>query len=54
MESEDCWLGRSESGTWKAGNFKVVAPPESVKDRWVGSREQVLNVPVACWCLWAQ
>jgi hypothetical protein len=21
-----------------------------VKDRWVGLHEQVLNVPIACWC----
>jgi hypothetical protein len=26
----------------------VVAPPVSVKDRWVGPHEQVLNVPIAC------
>jgi hypothetical protein len=35
---------------WKAGTFQVVAPPVSIKDRWVGPREQVLNVPIACWC----
>jgi hypothetical protein len=22
----------------------------SIKDRWVGPHEQVLNVPIACWC----
>jgi hypothetical protein len=22
----------------------------SVKDRWVGPREQVLNIPITCWC----
>jgi hypothetical protein len=48
VESEDRWLGRSGSGTWKVDTFKVVAPPESVKDRWVGPHEQVLNVSVAC------
>jgi hypothetical protein len=26
----------------------VVAPPVSVKDRSVGTHEQVLNVPIAC------
>jgi hypothetical protein len=26
----------------------VVAPPVSVKDRWVGPHEQVLNVPFVC------
>jgi hypothetical protein len=41
------WLGRSGGGTWKAGTFKVVALPVSVKDRSVGPREQVLNVPIA-------
>jgi hypothetical protein len=45
-ESEDSWLERSESGTRQAGTSKVVAPPVSVKDRWVGLREQVLNVPI--------
>jgi hypothetical protein len=35
---------------WKTGAFKVVAPPVSVKDRWIGPREQVLNVPIACRC----
>jgi hypothetical protein len=28
--------------------FYVVAPPASVKDWGVGTREQVLNVPIAC------
>jgi hypothetical protein len=23
-------------------------PPVSVKDRWIGCRKQVLNVPIAC------
>jgi hypothetical protein len=26
-------------------------PPMSVKDRGVGTCEQVLNVPITCWCL---
>jgi uncharacterized membrane protein YqaE (UPF0057 family) len=30
--------------------FYVVAPPVSVKDRGVGTREQVLNVLIACRC----
>jgi hypothetical protein len=34
---------------WKAGTSKFVAPPVSVKDRWVEPHEQVLNVPNACW-----
>jgi hypothetical protein len=34
----------------KASAFKAVAPPVSVKDRWVGPREQVLNVPIAYQC----
>jgi hypothetical protein len=31
---------------------KVVAPPPSVsvKDRWIGPHEKVLNVLIACWC----
>jgi hypothetical protein len=29
--------------------FFVVAPPVSVKDRGVGTREQVLNVLIRCW-----
>jgi hypothetical protein len=28
--------------------FYVVAPPVSVKDRGVGTWEQVLNVPITC------
>jgi hypothetical protein len=28
--------------------FYVVAPPVSVKDRGVGTHEQILNVPIAC------
>jgi hypothetical protein len=48
VESGDSWLGRSGSGMLKTGTSKVVAPPVSIKDRWVGPREQVLNVPIAC------
>jgi hypothetical protein len=29
--------------------FKAIAQPVSIKDRWVGPHEQVLNVPIACW-----
>jgi hypothetical protein len=36
------------SGMWKVNTFKAIAPPGSVKDRWVGFREQILNVPIAC------
>jgi hypothetical protein len=28
--------------------FYMVAPPVLIKNRWVGTREQVLNVPIAC------
>jgi hypothetical protein len=48
MESGDCWFGRSGSGTWQASTSKVVAPPVSVKDRWFGPHEQVLNIPITC------
>jgi hypothetical protein len=48
-KAEDHRLGKSRSEMWKAGTSKVVPPlPVSVKDRWVGPREQVLNVPIAC------
>jgi hypothetical protein len=43
---EDHRLGRSGSEMWKASTSKVVALPMSVKDHWVGPREQVLNVPI--------
>jgi hypothetical protein len=43
---EDYRLGMSGSVIWQADTFKVVAPPVSVRDRWVGPREQVLNVPI--------
>jgi hypothetical protein len=29
-------------------------PPVLFMNRGVGTREQVLNVPITCWCLWAQ
>jgi hypothetical protein len=48
-ESGDSWLGWSGSGMWQAETSKVVAPPMSVKDRWVGPCEQVWNVLIACW-----
>jgi hypothetical protein len=41
-------LGRSGSELRKADTSKVVAPLVSVKYRWVGPCEQVLNVPIAC------
>jgi hypothetical protein len=46
---KDRRLGRAESVMSKAGTSKVVAPSVSIKDRGVGTREQVLNVPIACW-----
>jgi hypothetical protein len=50
VERGDRWLERSGSDMWKAGTFKAVAPSVSVKDRWVGPIEKVLNVPIACRC----
>jgi hypothetical protein len=47
-KGEDHRLGRSASSVWKADTFRSL--PVSVKDRWVGLHEQVLNVPIACWC----
>jgi hypothetical protein len=54
--------GRAIRGKWRQLVRKVEewvcgkpAPPRlyllpvSVKDRWVGSREKVLNVPITCW-----
>jgi hypothetical protein len=54
--------GRAIRGKWRQLDGKVeewvcakLAPkrlyllPVSVKDRWVGSCEKVLNVPIACW-----
>jgi hypothetical protein len=49
VESGDHQLGRSGSGLWKASTSKAVAPPMLVKDRWIGPREQILNVPIASW-----
>jgi hypothetical protein len=46
---KDCRLGRLGSVMWKAGTSKVVSPPVLVKDRWVGPRDQVLNVLTTCW-----
>jgi hypothetical protein len=46
----DCRLGRSGSVMWKAGTSTVVPLPVSVKDRWVGPHDQVLNVPIVYWC----
>jgi hypothetical protein len=39
--------GYSEISMWQP-------PPVSVKDIGVGTREQVLNVPITYWCLWVQ
>jgi hypothetical protein len=49
VESGDRRLGRSGSDMWNAGTSKVVDLPVSVKDRWVGPREQVLNISTVCW-----
>jgi hypothetical protein len=50
VERGDPRLRRLGKGMWKAGTFKAVDPPMSVKDRWDGPRGQVLNVPIACRC----
>jgi hypothetical protein len=42
-------LGRVGRVMWKADTSKVVALSVSVKDRWVGPCEQVLNVLITCW-----
>jgi hypothetical protein len=42
-------LGTSGSVMSWDGTSKVVALAVSVKNRWVGSCEQVLNVLIACW-----
>jgi hypothetical protein len=34
----------------KTAPLRLWPPPVSVKNRWVGPREQVLNVPIACRC----
>jgi hypothetical protein len=46
-ESGGSWLEKSGNSMWQASTSKVVAPPESVTDRWVGPHEQVFNVPIA-------
>jgi hypothetical protein len=46
-KAEDRRLGRSGSVLWKAGTSKIVAPTYVIKDRGVGTREQVLNVLTA-------
>jgi hypothetical protein len=33
----------------KPAPLRLYPPPMSVKEWWVGPREQVLNVPIACW-----
>jgi hypothetical protein len=44
VESVDHWLGRSGSVMWLNASWHVL-----VKNRWVGPREQILNVLIACW-----
>jgi hypothetical protein len=49
------WKG--ETGGWEGRGVvcgkptpsRLYPPPVSIKDRWIGPREQVLNVPIACW-----
>jgi hypothetical protein len=43
-------LGRVRRVMWKSEISKVVALFVSVKDRWVNTHEQILNVLIAC-CL---
>jgi hypothetical protein len=42
------WEGRR---VWcgKPAPPRLYPPPVLIKDRWIGPREQVLNVPIACW-----
>jgi hypothetical protein len=45
--------GRGECCVYS--DISVWYPPSVlVKDRGVGTREQVLNISIAWWCLWAQ
>jgi hypothetical protein len=46
-KADDHWLGRLRSVMWQAGTSNVIPLPVSVKDRWAGPREQVLNIPIA-------
>jgi hypothetical protein len=48
VERGDHQLGRSVSGMWKINVFKAVAPACVVKDQWIDTREQVLNVLIVC------
>jgi hypothetical protein len=50
VERGDRRYGRLRSSMWKVSAFKAIAPHVSVKDRWVGLRKQVLNVPITCRC----
>jgi hypothetical protein len=42
------WKGRGVV-CGKPTPSRLQPPPVSVKNRWVGPREQVLNVLIACW-----
>jgi hypothetical protein len=33
----------------KSAPSRLQSSPVSVKDKWVGPREQVLNILIACW-----
>jgi hypothetical protein len=50
VERGDRRMEKSWSGMWKADTVKAIALPVSIKDRWVGPHEQVMNVPITCWC----
>jgi hypothetical protein len=44
------WEGKGGESVVSILRFLCGTPlPMSVKDRGVGTREQVLNVPIACW-----
>jgi hypothetical protein len=43
-----------ETVGWEGQGVVCGTPLVSVKDRWVDHREQVLNIPIACWYLWVQ
>jgi hypothetical protein len=41
-------LDKNRDRTWLFRGFYMIAPPVSVKNREVDTREQVLNVPITC------
>jgi hypothetical protein len=54
VEGGDHRLGKVGEWYVQVDTSKVVALSVSVKNRGVGIHEQVLNVPITCWCVWAQ